>query len=360
MPTMKDVARLAGVSQPTVSHVINGTASISDAVVKRVHEAIERLGYVPNAAAKSLKTSKTRIIGVLVPDVGIRYYSEMVKSLEVLLRDKGYMVFLCNTFYSTALERAYVQTLIQHNVLGVIAGFDLADQGSVALLREHRIPAVTLDSGCADGTEYRVRVDNEKLARIAVSHLYDTGARCISYCSEPMGVEVLQARYVFFQKALQELGLEFEEKRCFIAHNPHGVYDKMERGYQAGANLLLHEEIDAVFASSDEFAFGIISRLKEHGVAIPQRMPILGCDNDPFSVLMDPPLTTVWQPIARMAETGVNMLLKLTDGDTVAEKDVCLEPELIIRESTLKMRAQSNATVSVGPSGYFDKEELKS
>ena len=337
---MKDVARLAGVSQPTVSHVINGTASISKGVVKRVHEAIEQLGYVPNALAKGLKTHKSQIIGIIVPDVGIRYYSEMVKSLEVLLRDKGYMVFLCNTFYSAQLERAYVQTLIQHNVLGVIAGFDLTDEAAASMLREHSIPAVTVDSGRASNTDYRVRVDNEKLARMAVSHLYDVGARRISYCSEPTGVDVLRARYGYFQQALREFGLEYDEGRCFIGQNPHGDYDKMERGYQIGGNILLRDDIDAVFASSDEFAFGIISRLREHGIAIPQQMPILGCDNDPFSTLIDPPLTTVWQPIGSMAETGVSMLSKRIGGETVDEKDVCLEPELIIRESTLKGHAQ--------------------
>jgi DNA-binding LacI/PurR family transcriptional regulator len=111
-------------------------------------------------------------------------------------------------------------------------------------------------------------------------------------------------------------------------------------GYNIGANILLHDNIDAVFASSDEFAFGIVSRLREHGVDIPQQMLIMGCDNDPFSKMISPPLTTIWQPINKMAEIGVSMLTRIFKGETVEERSVCLEPNIIIRESTLKIRTQ--------------------
>ena len=339
-PTMKDVAKLAGVSQPTVSHVINGTASISDSVVKRVNEAIEQLGYIPNAMAKGLKTHKSQIIGIIVPDVGIRYYGEMVKAIEILLRKKGFMIFLCNTFYSSQLEHDYIQTLIQHNVLGVMAGFSLIDERSMPLLKKHNIPTVCLDSGNPQSKDNNVCVDNEMVARMAISHLYDVGARVISYCSEPMGVNVLETRYKYFRKAIEEFGLEFDEKRCFIAQNPYDDYNKMKMGYNIAANILLYDNIDAVFASSDEFAFGIISRLKEHGIDIPQQIQIMGCDNDPFSKLISPPLTTIWQPINKMADIGVSMLTSLIGGETLEETSVCLEPNIIIRESTLKIRSQ--------------------
>jgi len=338
-PTMKDVAKLAGVSQPTVSHVINGTAPISESVVKRVNEAIEQLGYIPNATAKSAKSRKSQIIGIIVPDVGIRFYAEMVKAIEMQLRKQGIMMYLCNTLYSNQLELDYVRTLIQHHVLGVIVGYSLLEEKSRQLLKKHGIPAVSLDVDGTTHDEYRVFVDNQMLARMAVSHLYDAGARVISYCSEPMGVDVLQARYKYFRNALQEYGLEFDERWCFIAQNPYDDYNKMKMGYNIAANILLHDNIDAVFASSDEFAFGIITRLKEHGIDIPQQIQIMGCDNDPFSKLISPPLTTIWQPINKMAGIGVSMLLSLIEGKKLEETSVCLEPNIIIRESTLKLKA---------------------
>ena len=338
-PTMKDVAKLAKVSQPTVSHVINGTASISENVVKRVNEAIETLGYIPNAMAKGLKTRKSQIIGIIVPDVGMRFYGEMVKAIEILLRERGFMIFLCNTFYDRQLECDYIQTLIQHNVLGVITGFGLIDEKSYTLLVKHNIPTVMLDSTNPD-VGYNVYVDNEKMAHMAVSHLYDVGARTISYCSEPMACILLEARHAYFKKAVEEFGLVFDERLCFIAQNQYDEYNKMKMGYNIAANVLLHDNIDAVFASSDEFAFGIVSRLKENAINIPQHIQIMGCDNDPFSSMISPSLTTIWQPINKMAEIGVAMLSKLINSEAVEEQSICLEPDLIIRESTLKIRAQ--------------------
>jgi LacI family transcriptional regulator len=155
-----------------------------------------------------------------------------------------------------------------------------------------------------------------------------------------MGVNVLETRYKYFRKAIEEFGLEFDEKRCFIAQNPYDDYNKMKMGYNIAANILLYDNIDAVFASSDEFAFGIISRLKEYGIDIPQQIQIMGCDNDPFSKLISPPLTTIWQPINKMADIGVSMLTSLIGGETLEETNVCLEPNIIIRESTLKLRSQ--------------------
>ena len=178
-PTMKDVAKLAGVSQPTVSHVINGTAPISGSVVKRVNEAIEQLGYIPNATAKSLKSRKSQIIGIIVPDVAIRFYAEMVKAIEMRLRKQGFMMFLCNTLYSNQLEHDYVRTLIQHNALGVIVGYSLLEEnrGSCSNTAYHGFAGCQRHQSCGAPGD----VDNQMLARMAVSHLCD--AARISYCS---------------------------------------------------------------------------------------------------------------------------------------------------------------------------------
>ena len=336
-PTMKDVAKLAGVSQPTVSHVINGTASISDIVIQKVNDAIDELGYVPNVMAKSLKTNKSNLIGLIVPDVSIRFYAEMVKLVETALRQKGLMVFLCNTFYDRRLERKYVETLIQHNVLGVISGSSLLDDRSGELLAKNQIPVTLLDTSRTNEHFFNVNVDNKKLAHIAVSHLYSTGAHNISYVSEPTETSVLIHRYEYFIQALAEFGLKYDKQICFISPNQYETNNKMQLGYNLGANILMHDKIEAVFASSDEFAFGVMARLKEHGVDIPQQIPIMGCDNDPFSTLVSPSLTTIWQPLVQMSQAGVQRLLRLIDGETLKTKTLNLEPNIIIRESTMKI-----------------------
>jgi len=344
-PTMNDVAKLAGVSQPTVSHVINGTASISESVVKRVNDAIDELGYVPNAVAKSLKTNKSNIIGLIVPDVSIRFYAEMVKAIETGLRQEGCMVFLCNTFYDAELEMKYMRTLVEHNALGVISGYALSNEKAYNLLEKNNIPTVLLDAARNKDDLLNVKVDNYMLARMAVSHLYDVGARRISYVSEPTYCSVLGLRYEYFKKVIKEFGLSLDEKVCFIAQNQYENYNKMKTGYNLAANVLLNSDIDAVFASSDELAFGIIERLKEHKVQIPEQLQIMGCDNDPFSTMISPSLTTIWQPIIQMADISIKMILKLIDREKVDQTSIRLEPNIIIRESTMKIKANGNYKV---------------
>lgn len=337
-PTMKDVAKLAGVSQPTVSHVINGTASISKSVTQKVKDAIEELRYIPHTTAKNLNAKQSNLIGLIVPDVSIRFYAQLVKTIEITLRKKGYMVFLCNTFYSEQLEQQYVETLIQHNVLGVISGSNLLCDRSYDLLKQNKIPVVLLDTAQHKDWLLNVMVDNKMVARMAVSHLYDIGARSISYVSEPMRADILQSRYKYFRQAMAEFGLKFDENICFTAQNLYENYNKMKMGYNIGANILLNGKTDAVFASSDEFAFGVIQRLTEHGVSIPQQIAVMGCDNDPFSKLISPSLTTIWQPISQVGEIGTKRLIRLINGETLAEKTLRLEPDIIIRRSTMKIR----------------------
>ena len=337
-PTMKDVAKLAGVSQPTVSHVINGTASISDEVSQRVKQAIEEIGYVPNAYAKNLRNNKSSIIGLVVPDVGIRYYAEMVQSIEVGLRKRGLMVFLCNSFYDTNLELSYIRTLVEHNVLGVIIGTDLLNEKSRDLLQKQNIPVVLLDAGTRGDELFNVKVDNRALTKIAVQHLYDVGARHISYISEPIIGTVLGLRYEYFKQACEELGIPADERICFIAKNNYDKVNKTKTGYNLAANILLNKEIDAVFCSSDELAFGVIKRITEYGVVIPDDILIIGCDNDPFSSLITPKLTTIWQPLAEMVDIGINTISQLIDGEELNEMVVRIEPNIIIRESTMKIR----------------------
>ena len=169
--TMKDVAKMAGVSQPTVSHVINGTATISENVINKVNIAIKELGYVPNAGARCLKKNKSNIIGLIVPDVSIHFYGEVVRAMETSLNKEGYMVFLCNTFYDGELELKYTRTLVEHNVLAVIAGSDLVNVELYSILNKNDIPVVLLDTSEQKDKQFSIKVDHYLLAKMAVSHL---------------------------------------------------------------------------------------------------------------------------------------------------------------------------------------------
>jgi len=335
---MKDVAKKVGVSQPTVSHVINGTAPISENVRRKVMAAIDELGYVPNAMAKGLKTRKSAIIGLIVPDVSLHYYSAVVRAVERAMRLQGYMVFLCNTFYSAEVESQYIETLIQHNVIGVLSCSDLLEKKSYKLLARHKIPIVLIDSRTDIKDEVlRIGVDNIEIARMAVNHLYEVGARKICYVSEPLGADVISVRVNAFKQAMEEKGLECNEKNCFIAPKQYDNYDKMQQGYNIGANILVNPDIEAVFASSDEFAFGVLNRLKEYGIKIPDDILVMGCDNDDLSAMITPSLTSIVQPIKQMAKIGVKALCEAIKDETTTFENIILEPSILIRESTVKI-----------------------
>ncbi len=335
---MKDVAKMVGVSQPTVSHVINGTAPISENVRRKVLTAIDELGYVPNAMAKGLKTRKSAIVGLIVPDVSIHYYSAVVKAVERAMRMQGYMVFLCNTFYNAEVETQYIETLIQHNVIGVLSCSDLLEKKSFKLLAKHRIPIVLIDSRTDVYDDImRIGVDNLEIARMAVNHLYEVGARNICYVSEPLGAEVIGLRVEAFKQAMKEKGLECSDKNCFVAPKQYDTYDKMQQGYNIGANILVNPDIDAVFASSDEFAFGVLSRFKEYGVKIPDDILLMGCDNDELSAMITPSLTSIVQPIKQMAKLGVKVLCDAIKEEQTESGNIILEPSILIRESTVKI-----------------------
>ena len=334
-PTMKDVAKLAGVTQATVSYVVNKTASVSPEVVSRVQNAIKELGYVTNELAKGLKKSKSNVIGVMIPDIDAGYYSEIVKGAEKNLRKNGYMTFLCNTFYERELENKYLSTLIQYNVAGIIIGYGFVDVNAYTTILNLNIPVVAIDDRPEVEGKTIFSFENNNICggRLAVEHLYNIGAKRICFASEPLFNKALSMRFEGYKAAMQQYGYTVNEELIFIEEKQS---NKIEMGYSLGAKILLNRNIDAVFASSDDLAIGIIKRLKEHDVEIPNDIAIIGYDDVALSRLINPSLTTISQPKYKMAEEAADLLVKLMKGEDVDKKEYLLEPSLVIRESTMK------------------------
>ncbi|MGI6113131.1 MAG: LacI family DNA-binding transcriptional regulator [Mahellales bacterium] len=332
LPTMWDVARLAGVTQATVSHVINGTASISKEVKKRVMDAIDELGYVPNAAARSLKQNKTNTIGLIIPDVHSGFFSQMAKSVEENARKYGYITFLCNTSYHPQLEEFYINNLIQQHVAGIIIGYGLMDQNVCNKVLKARIPLVILDS-CLEVDDYQVpsvEVDNIKGSWLAVEHLYNMGIREIGFISEPLFNNTLKLRYEGYIKAMETFGCTLNKYSINIQTKE---YDKIEMGYESVDNILMRGKPRAIFVSADQLAFGSIKRLLELKIRIPDDVAIVGYDDVPLSTVITPRLTTIRQPVDQMGKRGFQMLKKLIDGGKITNKRMILIPSLVVRES---------------------------
>lgn len=327
--TMKDIARIAGVTQPTVSHVINGTASISKEVCDRVNRVIRELNYRPNALAKGLKTNKTNIVGLIVPDVGNGYYAMVARNVESRLVKLGYAVFLACTEYDEAMEESYLDNLLQYNVEGIIIAYQLTNRVSIDKLIRMNKPFVTLDDELWVSPESSVRVNHFDGGYDATRYLLKNGRKRVVFVSEPLAMEAIKERLAGYIRAHEELGIPVDESRVITAQ---GVYDKFKMGYELGRKIARISP-DGIFAASDVIAFGVMRALKEAGKKVPQDIALVGYDDVPMAKVSTPALSTVAQPVERMVEIGLEKLVANMQGEPSAVEST-LKPKLVIRETT--------------------------
>jgi LacI family transcriptional regulator len=333
-PTMNDVAKAAGVTQATVSYVLNNTGEISEPVKKRVLDAADELGYILNVVARNLKLNKTNTIGIIVPDVMNSYYSEMIKFTEKITREHGYFTFICNTVHDAEVEDWYITALIQHKVAGVLIGYGLTNRASMQKLRNYNVPFVVIDDELEEEfTESScVLMNNIKGSFLAVQHLISLGITDIAFFSEPLYNFALRHRYQGFKLAMDQLGLQLNEDMVYIA-DQETDHDKITQGYIATSEVLEKAKPRGIFASTDQMAFGVLKRLHELKIRVPEDVAVIGYDNVPFSSVITPSLTTINQPVLTMCIQGTGMLLNMIDGKDEPRKQIMLEPSIIIRES---------------------------
>jgi len=228
-PTMKDIASIAGVTQATVSYVINGSEDISEAVRKKILDTAEELGYIPNLVARNLKKRKTNTIGIIVPDVLNSYYGEMIKYNEQITRENGYFTFISNTMHDSEIEDWYIIALIQQKVAGVIICYGLTNRVCYKKLQKHNIPFVVIDDEIneSDLEIPCILVNNIKGSNLVVRHFISSGIKDIAYCSEPLYNTALRERYEGFKRAMEESGLTINNNMVYIAKE-NNEYEKIE------------------------------------------------------------------------------------------------------------------------------------
>ncbi len=331
--TMSDIAEKVGVTQATVSHVLNGTAKISEAVVKKVQRAAKEMGY--KKKQKIMNASKSKSVGLLIPDVENGFYAEIAKIVEIIMRRQGYLTFQCNTLYRAEYERMYLKTLMDYGVMGLVIGYPMVNTSCLELLRESGIPAVFLDDApeLLKGLFSSIEINNIHGGMLAANHLIKLGARKVSIASEPVISKPLSDRIKGFTEAMAGNGITVDQSRVFIETSQ---YSKMDMGYNIGAKILIDGDIDAVFATSDYVALGIMKRLKESRVNIPGDIMVMGYDDISIAQIVEPPLTTIAQPASQLAKKGAELLCGYIKEGEGAES-ILMEPCLIIRESTMKI-----------------------
>ncbi|MDR1949117.1 MAG: LacI family transcriptional regulator [Spirochaetaceae bacterium] len=327
--TMKDVARLAGVTQPTVSHVINGTASISKPVADKVLEAIKKLNYRPNELARGLKTNTSRTIGIVTPDITNSYYACIAKEIEILLVKKGYIAFLSNTGYNRESEQALVDKFLRYNVDGVLVLCEFLNRKPLKQLESYDIPVVFLDDEPEDHAGCMISTENEQGGYLAAKHLIDRGRRRIAYLGEKVSLFPLRMRCEGYRMALIESDIPLNKDLMILDNDM--VYN-FGKGLKYGKGILTKKP-DAVFASTDIIAIGFMRACANAGISIPDDIAVMGYDNIPLAALMTPALSTVTQPVEDIAANAVEQLFLQIDKQPY-EKYIVLEPHLVIRKTT--------------------------
>ena len=329
MPTITDVAREAGVSASTVSHVINETRYVSDEVKQRVRAAMEALNYQPNVIARSLRTRETLTVGVVVSDVTNPFFTSIVRAIEDEVLKQGYNIILCDTDEKPEREQAYLRLLMGRRVDGLIVA---PSSGNADLLRsaiESGLPVVLLDRSIPGLTADVVLSDNESGAFDAVSYLIGMGHRRIGIIAGRLEVSTGADRMAGYVRAIRTHGIPADESLIEVAKFKRDIaYDKTMQ------MLNRAEPPTALFVCNNVMTAGTMAALKAAGKKVPEDISVIGFDDSEWAALMDPPLTVVAQPIVELGTRAAQMLMRrISRGRVKTPRAVVLKPELIVRDS---------------------------
>ena len=309
-PTMKDVAKLAGVTQPTVSYVLNGTASISEEVKERVLQAVKELNYRPNYNAIALKKQRNNVIGVLIPDITNAFYSQIVSLLEKELTRMGYILLIGSTGYKEHVEEEILNRFLDHNAEAFFIAYELGNKTCWKILEESGKKILTFEGGRIAGTFPGIEIDNYYGASEAVKQLVKEGRRHIVYIGQPLGIEALARRQQGYIDAVGKYSGQDTPEIFTVDASDR----KNEAGVRMGMLLAERKDIDGILVSSTEIAVGILKTLISSGIRVPQDVSVIGYDDIPLAKLYIPELTTVSQPLTQICGQAAGMLKTLLEG----------------------------------------------
>lgn len=327
MPSIKDVARLAGVSIATVSRVVNHLDVVSDNTRKKIELAVKKLGYNPNLAARSLKRQSAKLLGLLVPDIENPYYATLAKHIEAEASASGYSVILCNTEGTVTSEQHYLKLLTGRLVDGIFLCRGHIRESSVPGAGSRQIPVVVLEKDREDDFRASVMVDNYKVGVLMADHLLGLGHRQLACISEDIKSLPFDRRiHGFMDRAAAGNAPVPEARRKVAGPRISEGRDTM----RALLDLPAAKRPTAVYCSNDVLAFGAMQAVMERGLSIPGDVSVGGTDDITQSAYMFPALTTVAQPFGEIAKHAMRLLL----GQEEATEDILLPPTLKVRQST--------------------------
>lgn len=334
MATIKDVAKYAGVSTSTVSHVLNKTRFVSEDISVRVMAAVEELNYAPSALARSLKVNHTRTFGMLLTTSTNPFFGEVVKGVERRCYQQGYNLILCNTEGDLDRMHDNLDTLLQKRVDGLLLMCSEME-GSVfdPFSRHQPVPTVVMDWGPVDFPSDKIQDNSHHGGYLATRHLIEQGHTRIGCLTGPLDKLPAQQRLSGFIQAMEEAGLEINKQ--WIAS---GNFE-CEGGELAFNEVFERGELPtALFVCNDMMAMGVINTANKKGIKVPEDLSIVGYDDIKLAKYITPSLTTIHQPKHRLGQQAVDTLLDKIHSKRATNTVIQLEPTLVVRDSVRNLK----------------------
>ncbi|SFU90393.1 transcriptional regulator, LacI family [Clostridium sp. DSM 8431] len=328
--SIKDVAKEAGVSIATVSRVLNDIDVVNEDTKKKVLDAIKKLGYRPNIVARSLKTQRTKTIGILIPDISSQFYPEIVRGAEDVSHIYDYNIILCNSDFDSDKEKEYLRVLKEKMVDGVIYMSSSLDDEIIDTINDLDLKTVLVESKDKNHDFPSVTIDNISAIYCGTKHLIDNGAKNLAYIgTDAKGMNAWGERYIGFEKAVREAGLKKDNDLVF--------FDTLK--VKSGAKAVKHfietgKKFDGIVCASDEIAMGAINELRDNGIRVPEDVSVIGFNNNNAGAIFYPKISTVAQPSYDMGSVAMRMLIKILNKKPLDQDQYVLDYQLIKRDST--------------------------
>jgi DNA-binding LacI/PurR family transcriptional regulator len=326
--SIKDIARLARVSHSTVSRALRGSPLVNPETAEKIRRLAAEACYTPSAAARSLVTRRSNSIGIVVTNIADPFAACVVGGIEELATERGFSVFLANSGGDAEREMKVVRSFSERRVDGIVVTSSRVGALHMAMLSEMEVPVVLLNNQHPSEFAHSVMIDNVASSAALTRHLISLGHRRIAYIGDRFGHQSDTERRAGFEQAMAEAGLSVDAKLIeYGGGRAEGAAEPMAR------LLDLANPPTAVFCYNDMTALGALVEVRARGLRVPDDLSMAGFDDLPIIQYLDPPLTTVRQPMYQMGRMAMEILLELMEGKTRAH-DTHVAGELMVRGST--------------------------
>lgn len=326
MASIREVARLAGVSPATVSRVMNGTANVDNEKKERVLQAIDETGFVPNAVARSLFKKSAKTIGLIIPSIKNPYFTQLAGAIEKTADTYGYRLIFCNTGTDLEKEKSALTMLESMNADGIILTTSNTD--IEPFVTQCNVPVVITDRLFSrnPSSDY-VHCDHYSGGRIAMNHLLDCGCKNIVCVKGQQEISSAKARYDGYRDVCREQKIKEQTMEC--------QYDFYEGLAMTEKLLKTYPDVDGIIACNDMVAISIYKVLHKKKIKVPEQIQLIGFDGVYLSSLLTPELTTIAQPIEEIGKKAVELIIHKEESE-IGENEYIFPATLVMRETTRK------------------------